>query len=125
MYPTITEPELRHWLSQLQDGSAILDDMTAQKVDLLKTLNTVLENRVSAAQFKAALVTTYVKGRKDEAERIGMTVTMAYLLGSCRQWIRENTISRQQFETALLQMGYSTKGLKKKSYRSLAAVVWG
>jgi hypothetical protein len=125
MYPTITEPELRHWLGQLQDGSAILDNMTAQKVDLLKTLNAVLENRVSAAQFKAALVTTYVKGRKDEAERIGMTVTMAYLLGSCRHWICENTISRQQFETALLQMGFSTKGLKKKSYRSLAAVVWG
>ncbi len=125
MYPTITEPELRHWLSQFQEGPAILESMTSQKVDLLTTLNSILETRVSAAQFKAALVTTYIKGRKDEAERSGMTVTMAYLLRSCRQWIRENTISRQQFEAALLQMGYSSKGLKKKNYRSQAAVVWG
>ncbi|NJL47922.1 MAG: hypothetical protein HC929_11090 [Leptolyngbyaceae cyanobacterium SM2_5_2] len=125
MYPTITEPELRHWLGQLQDGHTILEEMTSQKVDLLKTLNAILETRVSAPQFKAALVTTYVKGRKDEAEQKGVTVTMAYLLGACRQWIRENTISRQQFEAALLQMGYASKGLKKKSYRSLAAVVWG
>ncbi|HIK46611.1 MAG TPA: hypothetical protein IGR64_17305 [Leptolyngbyaceae cyanobacterium M65_K2018_010] len=124
MYPTITEPELLHWLHQLQDGASILEGLNASKLDLLKALNAFIETRVSAAQFKSALVTSYIRGRKDEAEGAHVQVTVTYLLQACRSWIQENGISRQQFEAALLQMGYSPKGLKKKAYRHLAALIW-
>ncbi len=102
----------------------MLEGLAPQKLALLKTLNAFLETRVSPTQFKTALVATYIKGRRDAAEGAGLTVTAHYLLHACRRWILENAIQRQQFESALLTLGYTPKGLEKKSYRNLAKTIW-